>query len=331
VSHGKERKEKACLNCNAALVGKFCHICGQENIEPKETFWGLLTHFIYDITHFDGKFFSTLKYLLFKPGFLSYEYLRGRRASYLNPIRMYVFTSAIFFVIYFSFVRVNDATTENLNEAQVKPAGVSDTISGVEKDTGVTKFKVAFFNADDVEPTQAAYDSAQQKLTPVKRDGWFVRLLRHKAIDINNNFKNKNKEEVKHELLEKFMHHVPQMMFVSLPLAALILQLLYVRRKNFYYVDHLIFTVHLYIAAYILLLFSYLFSYLEKLTDFSVFAFLDSLTIIAIFFYIYKAMRSFYQQRRAKTVFKFLLLNFTYCILLVVLIGIFFITSLFQI
>ena len=77
-------------------------MCGQENLEPKETVWHLVNHFFEDITHFDGKFFSTVKYLITKPGFLSKEYMQGRRASYLNPIRMYVFTSAIFFVVLFS-------------------------------------------------------------------------------------------------------------------------------------------------------------------------------------------------------------------------------------
>jgi len=84
-------------------MGRYCHVCGQENVEPKESFWHLLTHFFNDITHFDGKFFITLKDLLFKPGFLSKEYMIGRRASYLNPVRMYVFTSAIFFLLFFFF------------------------------------------------------------------------------------------------------------------------------------------------------------------------------------------------------------------------------------
>src|SRR6202012_4343239 len=81
---------------------RYCHVCGQENLEPKETVWHLVQHFFNDITHFDGKFFSTVKYLLRKPGFLSREYMLGRRVTYLNPIRMYVFTSAIFFIILFS-------------------------------------------------------------------------------------------------------------------------------------------------------------------------------------------------------------------------------------
>lgn len=104
MSHFPERTDKNCLNCGAEVLGRYCQACGQENLEPKETFLHLVSHFVNDVTHFDGKFFSTLKYLLFRPGFLSKEYVRGRRMSYLHPIRMYVFTSAIFFIIFFSLI-----------------------------------------------------------------------------------------------------------------------------------------------------------------------------------------------------------------------------------
>ncbi|MFY7900007.1 MAG: DUF3667 domain-containing protein [Chitinophagaceae bacterium] len=102
-----ERKENNCLNCNAIVQGRYCHVCGQENVEIKESFFHLVTHFIYDVTHFDSKFFYTLKYLLFRPGFLVTEYMSGRRNTYLNPIKMYVFTSAIFFIIFFKFTDFN--------------------------------------------------------------------------------------------------------------------------------------------------------------------------------------------------------------------------------
>jgi hypothetical protein len=115
VSHLKERVERNCLNCNAQIVGKYCHICGQENIYPKESVWHLVNHFFQDITHFDGKFFSTIKFLITRPGFLSAEYARGRRVSYLNPIRMYVFTSAFFFLIFFSFIQKDEVATAKIN------------------------------------------------------------------------------------------------------------------------------------------------------------------------------------------------------------------------
>ena len=89
-------------------MGHYCHNCGQENIEPKESIWHLVSHLFEDLTHFDGKFFTSLKDLILKPGFLSKEYMLGRRASYLNPIRMYLFTSAIFFLIFFSLYSIDD-------------------------------------------------------------------------------------------------------------------------------------------------------------------------------------------------------------------------------
>ncbi len=124
MSHQKERQEKNCLTCNAELAGRFCQVCGQENVETKESFWSLATHFVYDLTHFDGKFLSTLKYLLFRPGFLSQEYLRGKRTSYLHPIRMYVFTSAIFFLIFFSFYQKSSEDVVKLDEKQQTTAGL---------------------------------------------------------------------------------------------------------------------------------------------------------------------------------------------------------------
>jgi hypothetical protein len=101
VSHQPERKEKDCLNCGTIVQGRFCHVCGQENLVFKENFWSLSMHFISDILHFDGKFFRTIKDLFARPGFVPKEYINGKRVRYLDPIRMYLFTSAVFFIIFF--------------------------------------------------------------------------------------------------------------------------------------------------------------------------------------------------------------------------------------
>src|SRR4029078_1863472 len=116
VSHSPLRKEANCLNCCATVQGRYCHICGQENVEPKETFWHMFIHFFYDITHFDSKFFETVKDLVFKPGFLSKEYVKGKRASYLHPVRMYVFTSAMFFLVFFSLFKNETSVKTNMTK-----------------------------------------------------------------------------------------------------------------------------------------------------------------------------------------------------------------------
>lgn len=360
MSHRKERKEKNCLNCNAQLYGRYCHICGQENIEPKETFWDLLTHFVYDITHFDGKFFNSVKYLLFYPGFLSKQYLVGRRAAYLNPIRMYVFTSALFFILFFSFIHnngpinfqgpkgekssqtdslhrlgtqlvdsINQGIKKELENKNAGPQAATKTVKAPQIPVDNNNdFNISFGNSAR---TLKEYDSIQNSLPKNKRDDWLMRQMNRRAIMTNTKF-HENKELFQEKVKEKFLHSFPQMMFISLPIVALILNLLYIRhRKTFFYVNHAIFTIHVYIAVYILILVMYGLGYLNDLTHFSIFRILENITVFAIFYYIYKSMRNFYGQKRAKTLLKYFLFFISYSIILVLLVIVFFITSLLQI
>ncbi|MBO9594822.1 MAG: DUF3667 domain-containing protein [Niabella sp.] len=77
----------------------FCSHCGQENIEPRQPFHYLFTHFFEDLTHYDGKFWKTIKFLLFHPGRLTKEFLTGRRMRYVPPVRLYIFLNFITFLL----------------------------------------------------------------------------------------------------------------------------------------------------------------------------------------------------------------------------------------
>lgn len=386
MSHLKERKEKNCLNCQATLYGRYCHVCGQENLEPKETVWHLVQHFFNDITHFDGKFFSTVKYLLRKPGFLSAEYVAGRRMSYLNPIRMYVFTSAIFFIILYSISKPNfaDKTGERMrglkelakslgnDQAELKVTNDPDDreelqnsidhlgieIGEIKKEYGdttrrrftdkeLTDFTITALD-DSLRQaglTPAArsrvrqlmvlanhpmtgsnlfglnqgrfntvqeYDSTERALPDSLRDGWLKRALMRKLITVGEEYE-RDPQRYKEKFWENWLHSFPKVLFWSLPFFALILNILYFRhKKQFYYVDHGIFTIHLYIATFILLLICMT---LSILTDWSgvhwlqiVTGILTTIVCIYNFIYLYKAMRGFYKQRRAKTILKYFIL-----------------------
>ena len=367
MSHLKERSEKDCLNCNARLYGTYCHICGQENIEPKESVWHLVAHFFYDITHFDGKFFSTLKYLIWRPGFLPAEYARGRRAAYLNPIRMYVFTSAFFFLIFFSFIQPkeellvekdNKTVASVLKKIEKKRARAlkelaketdtaeanrlrnilqysNDDIDLLKKDSlAVDSLKTYKDNFvliglwSDKYPTKQKYDSIQRTLPSEKRDSYFGRKIKYRSFELNEKYKH-NSQGALNAFKEKFFHLFPQMLFVTLPFFALILKLLYIRRKQFYYVNHLIFTLHFYIFTFIALLAIFSFSKMNDFFHSGVLGMLGGLIVCFIFFYLYKAMRNFYAQRRAKTIIKFLSLNFLFIIVQTFLLIIFSLYSLF--
>lgn len=359
MSHSAERREKDCLNCGTTVQGKYCHVCGQENIEPKETFLGMVSHFFNDITHFDGKFFTTLKDLVFMPGFLSAEYMKGRRASYLNPVRMYVFTSAIFFLIFFSISDPKDAfkiTKGNepmsreardsiirVVETKVKvDPGNVDLVKQLSllKDTSiaVSELDMLPYTGDFIiistiggsYKNRKEYDSLQQTLPPGKKDGWLTRLWNKKAIDLNEKYKYDQANSIQ-RLGDSALHRLPYLLFVSLPFFALILKLLYIRkRKQFYYADHGIFSIHHYILSFILLLFVFLWNKMDSITGWGIWRVLMFITIAAWPVYLYLAMKRFYQQGHGKTFLKFLLLNMAGFILLMLLMVSFLLFSVFQ-
>ena len=96
------------------------------------------------------------------------------------------------------------------------------------------------------------------------------------------------------------------MLFLSVPLVALLLQLLYVRRRReFYYVSHVIFILHYYCTFFLLFLFIRI---SQSIGGYGKYVAL--ILFLALGFYLYKAMRNFYHQRRAKTVMKFLIFGF---------------------
>ena len=96
------RHENDCLNCGTQLQGKYCHSCGQENLQIKESFGHMITHAVGDYFHFDHQFFHTLKPLFLSPGKLTNEYMAGKRVQYLHPVKMYIFISLVYFVLLFS-------------------------------------------------------------------------------------------------------------------------------------------------------------------------------------------------------------------------------------
>jgi hypothetical protein len=353
MSHLPLRKENNCLNCGATVTGKYCSECGQENVEPKESAGHLISHFFNDVTHFDGKFFSTLKQLLFRPGFLSKEYMNGRRARYLNPIRMYLFTSFIFFLVFFSVFHINDTQLKKANFTlqgksleqihSLSPAEFSDFTKGLNHGMPMSReqFKhyldstrddatIHFFNNLEAEKyhSKEQYDSALEK-DHIKQ-GWFNRQLAYKQIELTEKYRNNGSKFIT-DFIESIMHHFPQMLFVSLPFVALLLKLLYIRQKKFYYVSHAIFTIHLYIFVFIAMLFEIGIQQLEKLSGLSWLNIINNLFILVILFYGYKAMRNFYEQRRFKTILKYLLFLISFFILIVFLFTIFAFVSIFQI
>lgn len=336
MSHLPERKEKNCLNCGTNVVGKYCHECGQENVEPKETAWQLISHFFSDITHFDGKFFSSLKHLVLKPGFLPKEYMLGKRASYLNPVRMYLFTSAIFFLVFFSLYTVDENSFQIAdNIDKIDSVQLKELSAGINNGKPLTKEQIR----KKLDPTgihfmwveyksKKEYDSILK--AGIKKDNWLERMITYRGIELNEKYHNKARLALT-TLLGKVQHSIPQMLFVLLPVFAIFLKLLYSRHKNFYYTDHAIFTIHFYIFVFIQMLLIFGISKIESKTGAGWLQYVNLALVFVIFFYLYKAMRNFYGQGRIKTILKYLLLLLSFSCFGFFLFIIFFLISVFKI
>lgn len=91
----------SCLNCNAAYDpgDRFCRQCGQETADHSKNMRVFLGAFLADYFTFDNKLFRSIVPLLIRPGFLTTEYLSGKRVSYIPPLRMYLFISLVFFLV----------------------------------------------------------------------------------------------------------------------------------------------------------------------------------------------------------------------------------------
>jgi hypothetical protein len=88
-----------CLNCGEVLTGQHCSHCGQHARVRVLSLWSLLRDVMGDLLNADSRIWRTLWPLAFRPGLLTQEFLRGRRASYTPPFRMYLVLSLVFFVV----------------------------------------------------------------------------------------------------------------------------------------------------------------------------------------------------------------------------------------
>lgn len=320
---GKLRNENICLNCGAEVSGRFCSQCGQENREPRESFGELLYHFFSDFTHFDSKFFTTIKDLVVHPGFLTKEYISGKRIRYLNPIRMYIFISFLFFIFLgFShsdnFIKVENKTAKGSNDGKailsLRQTIDSLKAAGNSKDSVAIKMlnrQIAMLTISaEKNMTFGEFDSIQQTLPQRERytgvEGFFMRRFAE-----GNTLYGPKYSKI---FLEKFIHDIPKAMFFLLPLFALFLKWFY--RKEHYYSDHAIFSLHFHSLAFLLMLVTFLLD-----TIFHV-QFFESYVVLILFIYLVLALKYVYKRSLLRSFFKAIGISVLYSISILIVMGI---------
>jgi len=126
-------------------------------------FFHELTH---EMLHVDGRIVQSIRRLLLSPGFLTREYIQGRRARWVSPIRLYLIFSVMFFAL--------SALTGfriGLNNAP-REGGWSFSV-GTARQAGVS------ISADDDEAKKLGFENAAAMQQAVNRAmlAWIPRVM----------------------------------------------------------------------------------------------------------------------------------------------------------
>jgi hypothetical protein len=234
----------------------------------------LAGHFIADYFHYDSKFFRSLVPLFTKPGFLTKQYWEGKRVHYIHPLRLFFFITIVFIISTTYFYRRFGSELKKEFSYQDKVLPQLDT-------------------------TYFAKTPGSKKIF-LRGDSITIDSVRH---EINSGARRMGK-------LQTGMDHVfvnlKYVMFLLLPLYALVFKVLYRRQKHFY-VDHLVYMMHLQCFAYVILGLLFLIPFI---TPISIFA-LRQIAFFTILIYIFISLHNLYHQKVWKTVLKSILATVT--------------------
>lgn len=303
---------ESCDNCGAPLTGAYCSTCGQRVLHHGLALGEFLGDAAEVITHADSRFWRTFGPLLVRPGFLTQQYSKGRRASYLPPFRLYLVLSVVFFlVIPLTTTGPGDPTKVR---AQVStPAQIHAALQKELDETTDPEEKA------ELQSQLQNFDAVRKKLAPVvEGDGahscsrlteaaslpvWF----RQRLVDACT----KTQQDQGRGLARSLVHNLGRAMFVLLPLLAALMMLLYWRPRR-HYVEHLLLLLHNH--AFVFLALTVLMIADRFILSNTWAEWLSTILSLYMVFYLYQSMRRVYGQRWLTTLLKFSALSCAYLV-----------------
>ena len=99
LPQGSSTDPAECANCGATVAGAYCTQCGQKR-HVHRSLAAIGHDLLHGVLHLDGKFWSTLPLLVFKPGALTRRYIDGERAKFVSPMAMFLFSVFAMFAVF---------------------------------------------------------------------------------------------------------------------------------------------------------------------------------------------------------------------------------------
>jgi len=230
---GLDVRPRRCLNCDAPLTGPYCATCGQKPPHPDLTLRDLVAESTHELTHWDGKVIATLKALLLRPGLLTSDFLAGRRARWLPPLRVYLICSVAYFVSEPLVETVTQRSTKQVARITLSTPRAQDPA------------RADVVRPDSARPDSAPPDTAGLHVDPEAQaavdSAWITRVL--------------GKERIERIIAEPQTFNdalaasFPKAMFILMPMFAFLTWLAW-RRTGIRYPAHLYFALHLHAAGF---------------------------------------------------------------------------------
>lgn len=150
---GSEREGQGrCRNCGGQPLGSFCQDCGQK-VNVHRTLSAIAHDLVHGVLHLDGKFWSTLPLLVFRPGKLTRRYIEGERAKFVSPMAMFLFSVFAMFAVFQMVGLTVPSDLGGVSPSQFGPA-LEGQIERVEKDLEELDEQLAETDLDPAERTE---------------------------------------------------------------------------------------------------------------------------------------------------------------------------------
>ncbi len=306
------RKTVRCLNCGHTLseVYNFCPHCGQENNDNNVSFGTFIGDFFSNYFSFDTRIGRSIQPFFLRPGYLTNQFNEGKRTRYVHPLRLYLIVSLIFFFLI--SLSVDSSIQEDTREIG---QGMVDGFLGMDS---IDNDSLELIMDVILNPTL----SDEQMLDSLKQMGQEEVVV--KANQLRDNWVEKRVFSQGRRLarfgpayfVAAFVKNLPFVLLVAMPIFALLLKGLYIRRK-FLYVQHLVHTLHLH--SFSLVLFStltalYLTGVASEAEDY-----VEGIVLLLLLGYTLLSFRRVYQQKWLKTIIKAGVLSLFYIMVIAII------------
>ena len=232
----------ACANCGVPLCGKYCCACGQPVQGLVRHFGSVLGDVMDSVFNIDARIIHTLLPLYFRPGKLTLDYFAGKRTRYVTPFRLVFFLAIIaFFAIQLS-LRTGSTHVVQFQTPSIAGTSISSNPAAGTQDThfanGDIKFNDRVLWNRQTRPLHAGW-------LPVFANEWLNDSIENARRSLHH-MNSGNSAEAKNaalRLVGGMFAVAPQVLFVLLPVFALLLKIFYVFKRRLY-MEHLIVSMH---------------------------------------------------------------------------------------